>query len=182
MGRVVRDVLTKMCVTEIPENMSAVKVLADDGQFQSELSSAGSKLVVVDFTASWCGPRKRIAPFYDELSAKYSKAVFLKVDVDQCQETAAGQGVTAMPTFLFFRNKTKIDKLQGADNKALKEKMDLVTFIDKSKSECLNEDDEHPYQHCLSSGGGYLGSDCDEQIILSLSFNQAVKCHSIKVK
>ena len=36
-----RDVLTKMCVTEIPENMSAVKVLADDGQFQSELSSAG---------------------------------------------------------------------------------------------------------------------------------------------
>ena len=128
--------------------------------------------------------------------------VVVQVDVDQCQETAAGQGVTAMPTFLFFRNKTKIDKLQGADNKALEEKivqhygeeggegeesgvkgmMDLVTFIDKSKSECLNEDDEHPYQHCLSSGGGYLGSDCDEQIILSLSFNQAVKCHSIKIK
>merc|ERR1712154_391296 len=83
---------------EIPDNMSAVKVLADDAQFQAELSSAGSKLVVVDFTASWCGPCKRIAPFYDELSAKYSKAVFLKVDVDQCQETAAGQGVTAMPT------------------------------------------------------------------------------------
>merc|ERR1712029_721754 len=125
-----------------------------------------------------------------------------KVDVDQCQETAAGQGVTAMPTFLFFRNKTKIDKLQGADNKALEEKivhhygeeggegedagvkgmMDLVTFIDKSKSECLNEDDEHPYQHCLSSGGGYLGSDCDEQLILSLSFNQSVKIHSLKLK
>ena len=68
-----------MCVTEIPDNMSAVKVLADDAQFQAELSSAGSKLVVVDFTASWCGPCKRIAPFYDELSAKYSKAVFLKV-------------------------------------------------------------------------------------------------------
>jgi len=182
--------------------MAAVKVVADDAQFQSELSSAGSKLVVVDFTASWCGPCKRIAPFYDELSAKYSKALFLKVDVDQCQETAAGQGVTAMPTFLFFRNKTKIDKLQGADNKALEEKivqhygeegaegeesgvkgmMDLVTFIDKSKSECLNSDDEHPYPHCLSSGGGYLGSDCDEQIILSLSFNQAVKCHSLKIR
>ena len=33
--------------------------------------------------------------------------VVVQVDVDQCQETAAGQGVTAMPTFLFFRNKTK---------------------------------------------------------------------------
>ena len=71
--------IEEMCVTEIPDNMSAVKVLADDAQFQAELSSAGSKLVVVDFTASWCGPCKRIAPFYDELSAKYSKAVFLKV-------------------------------------------------------------------------------------------------------
>ena len=71
---------TRMCITELPQDMSsAVKVVADDGQFQSELSSAGSKLVVVDFTASWCGPCKRIAPFYDELSAKYSKAIFLKV-------------------------------------------------------------------------------------------------------
>ena len=74
-----------MCVTEIPDNMSAVKVLADDAQFQAELSSAGSKLVVVDFTASWCGPCKRIAPFYDELSAKYSKAVFLQVSFKSCR-------------------------------------------------------------------------------------------------
>ena len=72
---------SRMCVTEIPDNMAAVKVVADDSQFQSELSSAGSKLVVVDFTASWCGPCKRIAPFYDELSAKYSKAIFLKVSL-----------------------------------------------------------------------------------------------------
>ena len=70
-----------MCITELPQDMSAVKVCGDDGEFQSELSSAGSKLVVVDFTASWCGPCKRIAPFYDELSAKYSKAIFLKVSL-----------------------------------------------------------------------------------------------------
>jgi len=181
---------------------STVKMMQDDAQFQAELAGAGSKLVVVDFTASWCGPCKRIAPFYDELSAKYPNAVFLKVDVDQCQETAAGQGVTAMPTFMFFRNKTKLDKIQGADNKALEEMikkhygeeggageetgvpgmMDLTTFIDKSRSECLNEDDDHPYAHCLTSAGGFLQSDCDEQIILSLSFNQSVKIHSLKIK
>ena len=111
--------------------------------------------------------------------------------MDQCQETAAAQGVNAMPTFMFFRNKVKIDKMQGADNKALEDMikkhygeeggeaeevgvrgmMDLVTFIDKSGSECLNEDDDHPYGHCLTSGGGFLQSDCDEQLILSLSFN-----------
>ena len=47
------------------------------------------------------------------------------MDVDQCQETAASNGVSAMPTFIFFRNKTKIDKIQGADNKALEEKVGI---------------------------------------------------------
>jgi len=59
---------------------------------------------------------------------------------------------------------------------------DLVQYIDHSKSECLNESDDHPYKHCLTSGGGYLASDCDEQLILSLSFNQVVKVQSIKIK
>ena len=71
-----------MCITELPsDNMSSVKQMQDDSQFQAELAAAGSKLVVVDFTASWCGPCKRIAPFYDELSSKYSNAVFLKVTI-----------------------------------------------------------------------------------------------------
>ena len=48
--------------------------------------------------------------------------VSFEVDVDQCQETAASNGVSAMPTFIFFRNKTKIDKIQGADNKSLEDK------------------------------------------------------------
>ena len=92
--------------------------------------------------------------------------------------------------------------MQGADNKALEDMikkhygdqegdaedigvkgmMDLATFINKAGSECLNEDDDHPYGHCLTSGGGFLQSDCDEQLILSLSFNQGVKVHSLKVK
>lgn len=47
----------------------------------------------------------------------------------------------------------------------------------------MNEADDHPYGHCLQDGvGGYLESDCDEQIILSLAFNQAVKIHSLKLK
>lgn len=52
-----------------------------------------------------CGPCERIAPVFESLARKYPRAVFLKVDVDECQETAQQQGVTAMPTFIFFRNK-----------------------------------------------------------------------------
>ena len=39
------------------------------------------------------------------------------------KETAAAHGVTAMPTFMFFRNKTKIDTLRGADAGNLEEKI-----------------------------------------------------------
>lgn len=31
--------------------------------------------------------------------------MFLKVDVDRCAETAGAQGVSAMPTFIFYRNR-----------------------------------------------------------------------------
>ena len=54
--------------------------------------------------------------------------------------------------------------------------------MSKNQCECLNESDDHPYDHCLTPGGGFLESDCDEQILLNLAFNQAVKIHSLKVK
>jgi len=163
--------------------MGPVLVMSDESQFSLELTAAGTKLVVVDFTASWCGPCQRIAPFFEELSRRYPRAVFLKVDVDQCPETAASNGVTAMPTFIFFRSKAKIDRLQGGNPEALEAKVkqhygtdeaeedssvsgyiDLATFITKNGCECLNESDDHPLEGCLTSNPGYLESDCDEQV------------------
>ncbi|CAK9834106.1 Thioredoxin-like protein 1 [Anthophora retusa] len=182
--------------------MGAVRVINDDSQFYGEMASAGTKLVVVDFTATWCGPCQRIAPIFEQLSVKYPNAVFLKVDVDKCAETAAVQGVSAMPTFIFYRNQAKLGLCQGADPVGLESKiqqfygsgdaeetespvsghMDLAAFITKAQCECLNESNEHNFLQCLSADDGYLESDCDEQLILSISFTQAVKVHSLKIK
>ncbi|KAK2167695.1 hypothetical protein LSH36_25g06032 [Paralvinella palmiformis] len=59
--------------------------------------------------------------------------------------------------------------------------IDLLSLINKSGCECLNEEDDHPLSHALTSKGGYLSSDCDEQLIIFISFNQAVKLHSLKI-
>merc|ERR1711985_165224 len=61
-----------------------VKVLATKDEFDSTMSEAGDKLVVVDFTASWCPPCQRIAPVFASMADELSdKAVLVKVDVDE---------------------------------------------------------------------------------------------------
>lgn len=181
-------------------------VILNDRHFVQELNNQGVKLVVVDYTASWCGPCRRIAPVFEELSRKYSKAAFFKVDVDICKETAATQGVSAMPTFIFYRNKTKLDRIQGADASTLEAKIkqyygtaepggddddedcgvpgvtSLSSFILKSQCEALNDSDDHSLLPFLENPNNYLESDCDSQLILSLAFTQAVKVHSLKIK
>ena len=49
--------------------------------------------------------------------------------------------------------------------------MDLGSFISSKGCECLNESDEHTLEHALSSKGGYLESDCDEQVRSHLLFH-----------
>jgi len=58
-----------------------MKVVDIDSEtaFDKTIQSAAGSLVVVDYSTTWCGPCKVIAPKFDELSEKYPDAVFLKV-------------------------------------------------------------------------------------------------------
>ncbi|KIH68067.1 putative thioredoxin [Ancylostoma duodenale] len=181
-----------------------VRVCQDDSDFQSAMAEAGAKPVVVDFSAEWnycqlfrCGPCKMIAPVFESLSNKYMSMVFLKVDVDKCEETAAQNGVSAMPTFIVFVNGTKVDSLRGANTNGLETMVqkwadtqpsgdvpgqsDITCLVDKKQMECLNGDDGTPLAGLLE-GENVLRSDCDEQLIISLPFTQPVKVHSIMLK
>mmetsp|Transcript_55279 Transcript_55279/g.134268 ORF Transcript_55279/g.134268 Transcript_55279/m.134268 type:complete len:237 (-) Transcript_55279:330-1040(-) len=84
-------------------------------------ASVNELLVVIDFTASWCGPCKAIAPLYKEMSEEYDTVIFLKVDVDEDPDTAAKYSVSAMPTFLFVKGGKVIDRLQGANPQKLRD-------------------------------------------------------------
>ncbi|CAH9125261.1 unnamed protein product [Cuscuta epithymum] len=82
-----------------------------------------NKLMVVDFTASWCGPCKFMAPFIDTMASKYTDVNFIKIDVDEVKEAAEEYGVTAMPTFVFIKQGKVVDKVVGANKGELEEKI-----------------------------------------------------------
>lgn len=74
-----------------------------------------AKLALVDFTASWCGPCRQIAPVFERLALQHPAVHFLKVDVDEVQEVAAAENVRSMPTFKLFRYGVKVAEFSGAD-------------------------------------------------------------------
>merc|ERR1712189_111512 len=93
----------------------------DMGDLDAQLTNAGAKLVVIEFHAVLCGPCKMIAPHLEEMSKTMNDVVFLKVDVDDCEDIAAKYNITAMPTFIFLKNKEKVADLTGANVDKLKE-------------------------------------------------------------
>lgn len=65
----------------------------------------GSKPVVCDFFATWCGPCKMLAPVLEDVSAEYAeKAEFVKVDVDEAPALSAKYGIMSIPFVAIFKN------------------------------------------------------------------------------
>ena len=95
------------------------------GELETKLNAASktSRLTILYFTATWCGPCRFISPLYVNLAGKYPKVVFLKVDIDEARDVAARWNISSVPTFFFIRNGKEIDKVVGADKNALESKI-----------------------------------------------------------
>ncbi|CAK9148227.1 unnamed protein product [Ilex paraguariensis] len=86
-------------------------------QFQK--ANESKKLVVVDFTASWCGPCRVISPILAEFARRLPNVIFLKVDVDELPTVSEEWEVQAMPTFIFLKEGKMVDKVVGAKKEEL---------------------------------------------------------------
>lgn len=83
-----------------------------DSEFDSLITS--SDLVVVDCTASWCGPCKLVAPLMDQLAEEYDgRATVVKLDLDQNKATAQKFGIRSIPAILIFKQGELVETLIG---------------------------------------------------------------------
>jgi len=65
----------------------------------------GNKLVLVDFSAEWCGPCRMLGPVLEQLKDRVGDRVrILKIDVDNNPELAYKYNVRSVPTLILFRN------------------------------------------------------------------------------
>lgn len=64
--------------------------------------------VLVDFTATWCGPCKQLAPIIDKIADEYAGKVKVgKLDIDENPELTAKYGVRSVPTVIIFNGGQK---------------------------------------------------------------------------
>ncbi len=84
-------------------------------------------LVLVDFTAGWCGPCQTLAPVLQEVKAHFAENLsILKIDVDKNPALARGFAVQGVPTLILYHLGQQVWRQSG-----LLTQRDLIAIIEK---------------------------------------------------
>jgi thioredoxin 1 len=85
----------------------------DDLSFEKEVLGSPTP-VLLDVTATWCGPCKALAPIVDRVAeANAGRIRVAKMDLDEARATAARLGVRGVPTVIAFRDGKEIGRRVG---------------------------------------------------------------------
>ncbi|KDN51694.1 hypothetical protein RSAG8_00241, partial [Rhizoctonia solani AG-8 WAC10335] len=81
---------------------------------------------------------------------------------------------------------TSLGEGSSKDESAASKDVSLLEYLDSTQLNCLNESDTHNIKSILgnktlNTGKSYLESDSDEQLLINLYFNQAVRIRSILI-
>jgi thioredoxin len=103
-----------------------------EGAFEQVIARDG--IVLIDWWASWCGPCRRFAPIFEEVSARHPDIVFAKVDTEAEQGLAAAARISSIPTLMAFRDGVLVFSQPGAlPGAALEEVITAVRELDMTE-------------------------------------------------
>ena len=89
-------------------------------------------LIICYFTATWCGPCKKISPDVTNIGNNNEHLRVIKIDVDECEEISSFCQIDCMPTFKFYKNNNieAVHSFSGADTEELINTIKLLLKTD----------------------------------------------------
>jgi thioredoxin 1 len=106
---------------------AAVRIVTDDS-FETDVLRA-DRPVLVEFTATWCGPCRTLAPILESIAQEESaRLAVAAIDVDENPATTMRYGVMSMPTLMVFHHGEPVKSMVGARPKSrlLRELADVL--------------------------------------------------------
>jgi thioredoxin len=83
-----------------------------ENDFQQKIKE--NKIVLFDFSATWCVPCKRQATTLESFEKNMKeKILVVKVDVDQNREIANKMNIAVLPTLILFKNGSQVWRSEG---------------------------------------------------------------------
>ena len=83
-----------------------------DTDFMKEVLNE-EKLVLVDFSAIWCGPCKMVAPILEEIAYENDNVKIVKMDVDVSPFISRKYRINSIPNIKFFKNGRVVYEIIG---------------------------------------------------------------------
>ncbi|MFD3868890.1 thioredoxin family protein [Streptomyces sp. NPDC058623] len=100
--------------TEGTDRRSAV-IEVTDADFEAEVLRERERTVLVEFTAAWCGPCRRLAPVLAAIAEEEADRLkVVVIDADSNPGTVTRYGVLSMPTLLVLRDGEPLRRMVGA--------------------------------------------------------------------
>jgi len=90
------------------------------GEFQNAVNS--NKTVIVQFSADWCGPCKRLSPVLENFANDRDDLSVFKVDVEHSQVLAERFEIKSIPKVVLFKNGSQVSESIGMMNEEKLEK------------------------------------------------------------
>lgn len=113
----------------LPADKNLLELTSRD-DYQCILKDIQDRAIVFEFFAHWCGPCKMLTAKLNEIAEEYKgKLLIVKIDVDEYEDLAVEQNVSAIPTFMIWKNKRMVKMFSNSNVELLEQT--LEKYVEK---------------------------------------------------